>query len=90
MILGTLDAGEVSATCARFRDRFYTAHLFHASLGVTDMNEPISYCSRCDQDKPESAFAFEARRGLQPWCRPCKTEYTRELRRQRREDESAD
>jgi hypothetical protein len=48
------------------------------------MTEPISYCSRCDQDKPESAFAYEARRGLQPWCRQCKTEYTRELRRQRR------
>ncbi|MGW2930475.1 hypothetical protein ACWDA7_01060 [Streptomyces sp. NPDC001156] len=43
------------------------------------------WCSRCQQEKPASEFAFEARRGLQPWCRKCKTEYTRELRRQRRE-----
>jgi hypothetical protein len=53
------------------------------------MTDYLAHCSRCDQDKPESEFSFEARRGIQPWCRPCKTEYTRERRRLRRENPRA-
>jgi hypothetical protein len=49
------------------------------------MDEPLIYCPRCEQDKPESAFAFCAHRGLQRWCRACKTEYTRKRRQHLRE-----
>jgi hypothetical protein len=43
-----------------------------------------SWCSRCEQEKPAREFALEARRGVQPWCRQCKTEYQRERRRKNR------
>ncbi|MBT2390376.1 hypothetical protein J7E87_13295 [Streptomyces sp. ISL-1] len=47
----------------------------------------IYWCSRCQQEKPGNEFAYETRRGAQPWCRECKTDYTRERRQQRRNDE---
>jgi hypothetical protein len=44
-------------------------------------------CTRCDQDKPEDAFAYCFARGLQRWCRQCKTDHQRERRRQLRTEQ---
>ncbi|MFD9440015.1 hypothetical protein [Streptomyces sp. NPDC060001] len=48
--------------------------------------DDIHHCSRCDRERPADAFAYCAYRGLQPWCRDCKTEHQRERRRVLRED----
>ena len=33
------------------------------------------YCSKCDQDLPESLFYKRKNGNKQPWCKPCRKQY---------------
>lgn len=51
------------------------------------MTPAIKRCSRCCRPKWHSDFNYDshARDYLQPYCRPCKTDYQRERRRRLRQ-----